>query len=391
MKKKRLYMLLLVMTLLCTSCQPPEEEKQKLNSKEEIKIVLETVEYKNLDILFDEIKYYDEQNLEVVKIEWYNENEHRTPQETIELYADVVFPALMDAEVLDKAYLWDLGSVVHEGDTKYYEVSYQQMLDTIETYEKFPDLIYANDDEKTRIYSSNNWFSGVYISQGVLGQYAEKNSPFSALNMIEEEKTYDTRYDDLSDSYMLMDGEKTVAQAKDEIEAYFNAHYPIAGRENGIENMVHSISVGKIVGTDYYAFSADRTFSYNGIPFSEMPPGNDMREYFAIIAECAMCESNKVDVTIGLINGYTEPEVVRAIESPISFQEVMDRVAYYLTEETKFELIYGGLEYRMMDREGNDSYELTPAWCFFARNPNDSKMLKLYVDMETGETTSYYY
>jgi len=81
--------------------------------------------------------------------------------------------------------------------------------------------------------------------------------------------------------------------------------------------------------------------------------------------------------------------VERVISRVIPFQEVMDRVAYYLTGETKFQLLDGSLEYRMFVKD--KGYQLVPYWCFIAKNPNDDSMIKIYVDMETGETVHFAY
>ena len=86
---------------------------------------------------------------------------------------------------------------------------------------------------------------------------------------------------------------------------------------------------------------------------------------------------------------FTTPEVTRTIENPLSFQEVMDNVAYYLTGDTKFQLLHGGLEYRLMNEE--TGHEMIPYWCFIARDTKDDSMIKIYVDIETGEIKHYRY
>ena len=376
MKKKFVCLLMTVMLLVMTACSSPSPDGV-LDLQEEILQVLANAQYENLEILFDEISYYEGQALEVCTIGWYPNEGYPQSRETMELYAEVVFPELMDVERLDTNYITE-----HEG------ASYESVLENIDTYEEIPLLIYENEADCSFIYGPTNWRSGAYISQGVIGKYADSTSAFAAKNIVVDEKIYDCRLDDLSDSYILMDGEKTVAEAKAELEAYFDEHYPFADRENGIKHDIWQIAVGKIEGIDHYVYHAYRTFVYNGIPFTEART-NNVGRYLEIMGESYMCESNKVDVTIGLVNGYTQPQLVRTIDKLLSFQEVLDAVAQYLTGETRFQLLYGGLEYRLLMDDA--VYQMIPTWVFIAKNPNDDKLLKLYVDMETGEMTSFQY
>lgn len=395
MSKKRIT-LLLMLIMLCTACQSPEQEVDEtedvgknIDLRQEINTVLENASYENLEIQFDEMKYYEGQALEIANIRDVYPDENLTYEETLQLYVDKVFPSLLDMEKIDMSFVYDGDTSIKKDEKSIdiYEKNYEAVLATLDSYEIIPRLVYQDEKNWKGMCYTANWMGGVYITNGVLGSYAETMNPFSTYNVIEKEKTYDCRFDDLSDTYMLMDGEKSVAEAKEEMEAYLDARYPITG-ENGILNEVYQISVGKIRDTEYYAFTAYRTFSYNGIPFREMPDdqGIGLMVENAIMAECALCESDKVDVTIGPINVYSEPEVERVISEVIPFQEVMDRVAYYLTGETKFQLIYGGVEYRMFIT-GAHKKQLVPQWVFLGKNPNDDKIIKMYVDMETGEIT----
>lgn len=393
--KKRLLCLVLAIIMLCTSCGDTKDEKKKTaDLQAEIQEVLENASYDNLEILFDEIENYDGQELKIANIRVKYPDENLTYAESMKLYVEEVFPSLFDVEEIDINLVYDADTRLDAGENRVwtFEKNYKEILSTLNSYKQVPRLVYEDVENWREITYTGNWLSGVYITNGVLGSYAKSMSPFSAYRMIEVEKTYDCRFDDLSDSYMLMDGEKTVAEAKAEIEAYLDEHYPITGEKNGISNEVHQISVGKISGTEYYAFKAYRTLSYNGIPFREMPSTQDINieKEMGFMAECALCESEKVDVTIGLINVFSEPKVERVIEDVVSFEEVMDRVAYYLAGETKFQLLYGGIEHRVFVT-GDIDYQLVPAWVFIAKNPNDDTMIKIYVDIETGETTHFGY
>ena len=381
--------------MLCTSCGDTKDEKSKaVDLQKEINEVLENASYDNLEILFDEIENYDGQELRIANFRVRYPDENLTYAETVELYVEKVFPSLFDVEEIDINLVYDADTRLETGENRVwtFKKDYKDILSTLNSYKQVPRLVYEDVENWREITYTGNWLSGVYITNGVLGSYAKSMSPFSAYRMIEVEKNYDCRFDDLSDSYMLMDGEKTVAEAKAEIEAYLDEHYPITGEKNGISNEVHQISVGKIAGTEYYAFKAYRTLSYNGIPFREMPSTQDINieKEMGFMAECALCESEKVDVTIGLINVFSEPKVERVIEDVVSFEEVMDRVAYYLAGETKFQLLYGGIEHRVFVT-GDIDYQLVPAWVFIAKNPNDDTMIKIYVDIETGEIKHFGY
>ena len=391
--KKGLMGLCLLVVGLCIGCGIEEPELVKNDSlKDEVLEVLDKASYENLEIQFDDIDNLDGQEIVIANARYQRPSEGLSYEEAVKLYATEIYPKLLDMETLDTGLIYDIETHSEDGPhrVRTYEKNYDDILATIDTYEKVPQLVYANNDTWTELYNTNDWLGGVYISQGKLGSMRPGMGVFFACGIIEDVKKYDCRLDDLSDSYLIMDGEKTVTEAKQEIEAYLDAHYPLVGDDNDIHNVVYKIIVGKISGTEYYAFQACRTLSYNGIPFREMPTkAGGIGPEVMFMGESVMCESNKLDVTKGLINCYTKPVVERVITEFIPFQEVMDRVAYYLTGETKFQLLSGSLEYRVYEQEDVDRF--VPYWCFVAKNPNDDKMLKIYVDMETGETESFAY
>ena len=392
--KKKWWLILCIMCIFCVACTKEDDLSNTTDLKLEIDAVLEKVSYDNLEILFDDIVGVKGQEIVIASTSKVSPSENLSYEDAVKLYATKIFPNLLDVETVNTKLIYDLESNLPEEETEYrvrtYEKGYEDVLSTIETYEMIPFLVYANNDTWTELYYMGDWQSGVYITQGKLGSLAPSMSAFGAYRVIEDVKEYDCRWDDLSDSYLLMDGEKTVEEAKLEVEAYLDAHYPLGEENNGIQNEVYKIIAGKIKGTKYYAFRVHRTLTYNGISIREMPVNAYIAENeTAFMGEGAMCESNKLDVTIGLINCYTEPVVDRVITECIPFQEIMDRVAYYLTGETKFQLLYAALEYRMFIID--NGYQMVPYWCFVAKNPNDNSMLKIYVDMETGETESFAY
>lgn len=390
---KKLLCIILIISLFFASCGNNKENKVNTDALQlEIKKVLETVSYDNLEICFSEIDNYEGQELIIANTCLKRPSDGISSEEAVKRYVNDIFPKLLDIEKIDTSLVYDINTRSEDGEYRIrtYEKDYEDILATIGEYDSVPSLVYADNENWTELYYMGDWLSGVYVTHGKLGSMAPSMSAFGACRVIEDVKTYDCRFDELSDYYMLMDGEKSVLEAKEEIEAYLDAHYPITGEENGINNKVYQITVGKISGTEYYGYKVCRTLSYNEIPIREIPSTSMIPENeFAFMAEGAMCESDKLDVTIGLINCYAKPEVQRVISRVIPFQEVMDRVAYYLTGETKFQLLDGSLEYRMFVK--GEEYQLVPYWCFIAKNPNDDSMIKIYVDMETGETVHFTY
>lgn len=379
--------------MLYTACGNNDDSLVDVASlRAEIGEVLETASYQNLEILFDDIDNYEGQELVIANTCLKCPSDGLSYEESVKRYANEIFPRLLDIEKVDTNNVYDINTRSEDGEYRFrtYGKDYDDVIGTIGEYDAVPSLVYADNENWTELYYMGDWLSGVYLTKGILSSYAKSLSTFSAVGIIKEEKVYDCRWDNLSDTYYLMDGEKSVLEAKEEIEKYLNDRYPLLQEDNDIDNVVYKVTVGKIANTDYYAYRVYRTLSYNEIPIREMPSTSMIPENeFAFMAEGAMCESNKLDVTIGLINCYAKPEVERVISRVIPFQEVMDRVAYYLTGETKFQLLDGSLEYRMFVK--GEGYQLVPYWCFIAKNPNDDSMIKIYVDMETGETVHFTY
>lgn len=384
--RQKLSLTLLVIMIFCTACGDSggDSDIPTTLTVEEVQTALEKKSYENMDILFNDMDNFTGQPLIEAYTETYDFAKHGglSMREILDVYVEDIYPSLLGGEPLDRSILYDQKSRTDSVNGEpCYTKNYSQILATIDEYTIFPDLAYWDKkyNRKLNFYADG---SSVEISCGGLGSYAGTPSPWMALGQIEEGKSYDCRTDDLSDSYMLPDGEKTVAEAKAEMEQYLDEHYPLGREKNGINNEITTITAGKIRGTEYFAFCAERTFSYNGIPFRQ-DDGGSMEKEFLIIAECAMCETGKVDVTTVIINFFTEPEVRRAIKEYIPFAEVLERVSYYLTGETRFQLIYGGMEYRLFYED--DGYQMIPYWMFIAKDPNDDSMIKIYVDIETGE------
>ena len=249
--KKRMICMCMAIAMLCTACQNTGRNETR-DMREEIAETLKIASYDNLEILFDEMKYYDGQDLVIMEVQKYEVGEGSTYEETLEMTVEEIIPSLLEVEAVDRNKIYDLYSKVSDEENgAYYAKNYDAILASLDNYETIPELLYFDPETHTKFYYSSNWKSGVYISQGVLGTYADSDSPFGASGIIEDVKTYECRFDDLSDSYALLDGEKTVAEAKEEMESYLNAHYPIVELDNGFGNEVYEITAGKIAGTDH--------------------------------------------------------------------------------------------------------------------------------------------
>lgn len=392
MKKYKLFFAILIIILLsgCGTSSNQTTSMEQLHH--DVKDTLATASYENMEILIDDIMFLSEQEeLAIVTLSRYKIEEDYSKSELVKFYVENVFCDLLNIDHIDTSLVVDVGSkITDENWNTSYSKYYADVLNTIEEYDEIPTLAYKNYDEYSQMSYSRNWISGVYISQGGLGRLTNNPGPFGVLDTLSgaELKSYDCRIDDLSDTYQLLDGMTTVAAAKEAIESYFNEHYPITGKSNGIENKVVKLTAVQIPGTEYNAFTFERTFSYKGIPlrYGTEYEGNE----FICMAEGIMCDRNTVDVTVGIINNYNEPKINSYIEQYIPFSEILDRVAYYLTNETRFQLIYGGLEYRAESLTDEEGFLMKPYWCFLLDNPNDDTRIKLYVDMENGEITGRY-
>ena len=295
---------------------------------------------------------------------------------------------------IDKAYVGDYNSqeIVCDENGNIITATYQYDYDYIyDHFEEFDDAVvisYYDFANYQQMYTAPEGLC-VYINQGVLGKLLGSHSMFATQGE-EIVKEYNCYLDDLSDSYMLLDGEKTVAQAKQEMEAYLDAHYPLFSTDTGIKNLIHSITVHRIPDTEQYFFHAVRTLSYNGIPVRLQEDTNMRADEIGVMGEADICESNKVDVTLGFVDGFSTPTVIKSYEEIIPFTEIMDRVAYYLTDDTKFDITRIGLEYRMFMETKEDAtyYNWIPYWSVWAENPNDDSTIVMYVDIETGEIIS---
>ena len=390
MKKMKYIFITIMLLLLLVGCSREDENEthsfQKM--KEEVNEVFQLAKdgkYENLNILCNEVILPETDELKVMRFPVYTFTKEMTLKEKLGFYKNVVFPKLLDVDTVEEKHIVDTTS--YDFDTKTFSRDYAYMM---EHGDELEDSVHIGYDVKEEYKSVETIPEGVCfnIALGKIGGIVQKKSAFVASNF-EEIKTYNCYLDDLSDSYLLMDGEKTVAEAKMEIEKYLNEHYPLIG-ENGIQNEVCEITVRKIPNTEFHIFDARRTLSYEGIPVKTQ--GNtEISNEVAVLGQAYLCESNKVDILLGFVNCFDSGSVDEVYEEFISFEEIMERLSYYMTDGTIFNLKYAGLEYRMFTEvvEEVGYYIWTPYWSFLVENPNDNSIIRVYINMKTGEIDSY--
>lgn len=395
--KKTIYVLSMIMVLLfCTSCGKEEEEKKFsfAELKAEINAELEEAKngkYENLNIVCEEVRLPESEQLKEMRFLAGSVIDDMSFKEKLEFYRDVVYTKVLDIEAVDTSCL--LIEMINLNGGGREKLDYSYALEHAEEIEDITNVrISIRYKDYEAYHSAESTPEGVCfnLSQGKLGKLNGSTSPFSACDY-ELVNVYNCYLDDLSDSYPLMDGtQKTVAEAKAEIEGYLDAHYPVVGDDNDIRNEVYEIKVGKISNTEYYVFDAYRTFSYEGIRVKEVT-GKELENETGVMGQAFLCESNKVDILLGLVNCFDKGSVTKEYNEYLPFADVMDIVSSYLTGKTVFDIRDIGLEYRMFTEviEEKTYYKWVPYWVFIAENPNDNSSIRVYINIETGEAESY--
>ena len=130
--------------------------------------------------------------------------------------------------------------------------------------------------------------------------------------------------------------------------------------------------------------------SYDGIRTREQSSVGIENEV-GVMGQAFLCESEKVDILLGFVNCFEKGTVSKIYEKWIPFEEVMARLSYYLTDETVFNVKYISIEYRMFTEVVNEKtyYNWIPYWSFQVENPNDNSVIRVYMNIETGEIDSY--
>lgn len=397
MRKMKYFVVIFVVVFLFTACSKEDEEKKGsfAELKEEISAEMEAAKegkYENLNILCEAVRLPESEEIKEMRFPVYEFTSNMSVDEKANFYKDVVYSKLLDLDEVKsecvKAHYDMLEDGTRLSGDYTYLVEHAKELDREDI-----QLWWIYEDDEN-YYSIETMPEGrcFNISLGKLGRIFERNSAFVYGNC-ELVKTYNCYSDDLSDSYMLMDGTpKTVAEGKAEIEAYLDAHYPLVGGDNEVRNEVYEIQVRKVPDTEYYIFDAGRTFSYEGIRVKELTDVSIEGEV-GVMAEAVLCESNKVDITVGLVNCFDRGSVVKVYEEYLPFAEVMEIVSFYMTNSTTFHVRDIAIEYCMFGEviEEQVYYNWVPYWSFFIENPNDDSFIRVFVNMETGKAESFQY
>ncbi len=397
MKRIGYYVVAMLMLLLfCSGCGKEEIEKKfSFNEfKTEINAELDEIKngkYENLNLACNNVRLPESEQLKVVKFLVESPLENMSLKEKLELYRDVIYPKVLDIENIDTScFLIEMNKLNSSDDEK---LDYEYVLENAEKLESNENVrISIRYKDYEAYHSVEDTPEGICfnLSQGKLGKLNGGISPFAAIDY-ELVNVYNCYADDMSDSYPLMDGtQKTVAEAKAEIEAYLDMNYPVIGEKNDICNEVYKIKVGKIPNTEYYVFDAYRTFSYEGVRVKEYKE-TGREDESGIMAQAFLCESNKVDVLLGVVNFFDKGEVVKEYHEYIPFAEVVEKVSLYVTGKTVFNICQMGLEYRIFTETTDEKfyYNWVPYWAFYLENPNSGNVIRVYVDIETGEVESF--
>lgn len=346
--------------------------------------------YKNLNFLCEDVELPNSESIRFMRFPVNAFVKDMTLEEKLACYKDVVIPKLYGIEAVESNHIVDLESRDYQQKQRTYAYNYEYLLEHAEELQETVTLGYSNP-EKYQFMEILSEGVCLNMSQGALGTLLEKDSPFVVGgDGWEEVKTYHCDFDDLSDSYLLIDGEKTVAEAKEEIETYLNNHYPLMGEDNGIRNEVYEIRVWKIPNTEYHVFDAYRTLSYDGIRVKEHTD-RGLSSEVGVMGQAFLCESNKVDITLGFVNCFSEGSIVKSSAEILSFTEVMEKLSEDLAEDNIFDVRHIGLEYRMFTEVEDEVtyYNWIPYWLFVIENPENHVIVRIYVNMETGEIESY--
>lgn len=402
--KKCIITLTAIFLMMCTGCNAvtkPEMPTEHINQiRNEIDTCIQEAlggKYENLVFKCDSVEFPKDDVLRVITLRHVGFTEGMDVQTGLETTLERYNRLL--GKTLNTELLYDCSSRddIDNGITTeiFHHRNYEDACNVVDTYEVCPAFVYIDQDNYTKLemVSDGQVF---YINQGVLGNKLSAKSSFSIKDSMEFVKHYECNTDDMSDVYMLMDGEMSVAEGKRQIEEYYNSMYPLNGQDNDIYNYVYSIDVMKIPGEEIYAFAAYRTLGYKDIQIKPtlngsmtyMPPANET----GIMAEAVMAEHNKVDVTLGMVNSFEVVDVGEEITGMVSFDKVMTSVSEYLTGKTDFVVSKVGIQYRMFgnsaDSMEEQRWELVPYWIFYMVNEKDRKTLYVYVDVQTGAVSS---
>ena len=304
-------------------------------------------------------------------------------KENISKLVEILKKIIGNDFVFENVYFYD----VTESDTDKAKIVADDY-ERLSIYEVCPPLIYSDYDNFKEVEINMNC---IYATKGKIGKYVNAHNAFIGDEDFTYVKSYICATDDLSDKYKLLDGEKSIEEAKKEIEEYFDQITIIDNSDVNIKNSVVSIDVYKIPDEDIYVYHADRTFSYDNINFKVIRSGRAtssmMGNETGIMAEAFMIESGSVDVFLGIMNTYSKVEEKEKYIDIVSFESAVSKVSEFLANQTVFKVKGVSIEYRLFYDKDVDYLEAVPYWLFTAENETDKSTTYVYVDLNTGETT----
>ncbi|MBQ8626187.1 MAG: hypothetical protein IJ419_08505 [Agathobacter sp.] len=396
MKKIRVVALGFVALLLLSACGDDDINVKEFDSLyEEVQVTFDEIKgnYKNLEFQIEDVDMPE--GLEEVAIYRTQKNDFVADmevQDAMELMVSEIFPKLLGVDKINLDCVYDVSSRTNLEDGSVTYDYYDDIMAKIDSYDELPLITYHDNANYIGVEFYPDGLNA-HMNHGVINRMLGSNSAFAILGNFTAEKTYNCVTDDLSDSYMLLDGPKTVAEAQKEMEEYLNSVWPVYGEEgNGFKHEIVLLQVGKFADREEYCFHAMKTLSYNGIKLRDFRD-NIRLSYDGMVemdfaSQSFMCESNKVDVSVGLCNNFTTPELVKTMEELVPYAEVLDIVSTYMTGDTTFKVDYAGLRYGLFISDNVAGYTMVPFWQFEMVNPNDDSRIVVCVNLETGEVES---
>lgn len=201
----------------------------------------------------------------------------------------------------------------------------------------------------------------------------------------------DGTHDDVS--FKLMDGEVSIGEAIDFVENKYLESLPFDyGEEVSLE--VVSVSVYEIQ-EGVFAYVFDMSFGWNGIVFDSSAPFTSTERVMNIfiMADALMAKKDDIDEFSGFVmsNVTAEEELSGEV---YTLESAVDIISESLSKEVKFEVLTVGMVYKgiytVLSPEEAKGYAM-PAWKFQLYNTNDDLYYNVYVDVLSGEMSSFAY
>ena len=336
--KKILVIISLMFIFLCVGCSKDEGESIELQEVDKVISEFDNSvdkildkEYENLVIEAEDIKKPDITGLAEYRLKLEEFNSLNT-QERLVLLRDNIVTGLLGEVDYSKLF-----SDYYDENNERYDIYYDAIINGEKDFE-LNTLVYK-DDERFQRLETFGIISANY-SAGKIGSIVNDNVLFSVYGYLDLVKTYEVGKDNLEDVYELLDGKKSVAEAIEEGEKYYDSLFPLVG-DNNIKHKVSMVKVYKLKDTDYYVYNMDIRFSYKGLDIPNVINGTHVYEdencdivFTPVMKEAFMIESDRFDIHFGEMNNWREPTFVREINKIISLEDAMDKVSEYLSSSS---------------------------------------------------------